>query len=314
MVGHGHMQAIASSGRHNLAAVCDSDPEKLRQAARYHPDAAYSEYKQMLQQSGLDYVVVATHVDMHHPITVEALEHGLHVLCEKPMADSEEHCLDMIQAAEKRNRLLAVNFNTRSSPYFLQVKGLIDAGELGPIRVVRIVYDWSCHQWRPPERLDQFMRNGGPIVDSGVHFFEAVRWFTGREFDRIDACGVILPPYENPQHVIASCRLTDGAIALIEAGWLYTKNTKDSSEILTITVIGDNGTIDYDYRAGTIRYYTKAETRILEAGDTEKHFDIVHEYFAECIQAGSLTRLASGYDGYMATKAALRALASAKGR
>jgi predicted dehydrogenase len=159
----------------------------------------------MLSSVKLNAVVVATHADTHYEITMEALSHGLHVLCEKPMADCVENCQRMVETAEKNNRLLAINFNTRSAPELRTVKQLIDTGEIGKIRVVWFVYDWSAHQWQPPERLEHFMRNGGPIIDSAVHYFEGIRWYTGQEFKRIDAKGVFLSPYDAPQHALTTC-------------------------------------------------------------------------------------------------------------
>jgi predicted dehydrogenase len=313
MVAHGHLAAVAQSKDWHLAAIAEVDPAR-RQAAEthYHPDHSFEDYRTMLASTKLDAVVVATHADTHYEITVDALARNIHVLCEKPMADSMEKCRKMIEAADQNKRLLAVNFNTRSSQEYLQIKGLIDTGEIGKIRVVRFVYDWSAHQWQPPERLENFMKNGGPIIDSAVHFFEGVRWFTGQEFKRIDACGVTLPPYDAPQHAIATCQMVDGAIALVEAGWLFTKRTKDRGDLFNITVIGDDGSIDYNTCDYYIRFWSKTRTEKILCTDQEKHFEFVLGNFAESIRQNKLIVLASGYDGYKATEAAYQALASAK--
>lgn len=103
------------------------------------------------------------------------------------MAESVEDCRRMVNAASEHGRVLAVNFNTRSGPVYRRIKQLIGEGVVGKVRVVRIIFNWSCHQWQPPERLEQFMAGGGPLMDSAVHFFDGVRWYTGQEFVRIDA-------------------------------------------------------------------------------------------------------------------------------
>jgi predicted dehydrogenase len=313
MVTSGHLRALAASKQWQLEALADIDPQRLEAAAAIlKPRATYGHFRDLLGHNGLDAVIVATHVESHYEMTMEALGHGLHVFCEKPMADSQEHCREMIEAARANRRLLAINFNTRCGPHYLTIKRFIDSGELGRVRVVRFVYDWSAHQWQPPARFEAFMAGGGPIVDSGVHFFDGARWFTGQEIDRIEASGVILPPYENPQHVIATCRLSGGAIALVEVGWLYTKRTKDRGSLHAITVIGDEGAAHYDDQTHSIQLYGAKQTQRLEAADQGKHFEIAHAQFAQSIQEGKLVGLASGEDGYKATAAALTALASAK--
>lgn len=312
-VAQGHLEAIGKSPDWHLKAVAEIDSARCRQAAeRFHPDLAFTDYRDLLAVPDLDAVVVATHADTHGPITVEALRQNLHVLCEKPMAASLEECRQMMDAAQSARRLLAINFNTRSSHELRAIKELIDTGELGTIRVVRFVYTWSAHQWQPPERFEQFMRHGGPIIDSAVHYFEGVRWYTGQEFKHIHATGVFLPPYDAPQHAVANCILSDGSIALIEVGWLFTKQTKDTGLILNISVIGDVGTIDYNYNESVIRFWTRSRTERLACPDTGKHFEIVHAKFAESIRAGRLIELASGFDGYQATAAAYQALESAR--
>lgn len=311
--GYGHLPAASTSPHWRLAAVADINPARLAQVAREHPAAApYADYRALLAHPGLDAVVIATHADLHCEIALAALARGLHVLCEKPMAVGLEQCQAMVDASERAGRLLAVNFNSRSAMIYRRIKSLIDAGTVGPIRVVRIVYDWSAHQWQPPERMDNFMRNGGPIVDSAVHFFEAVRWFTGREITQIDAQGVVLPPYEHPQHGIATCKLSDGAIALVEAGWLYTKRTKDQGQLYQMDVIGDEGAISYDIYSNALRAYGMKSTLIEPFDDSDKNFPYVYERFAHSIAQGRLVDLASGLDGLKATDAAYRALASTK--
>ncbi len=312
IVSGGHLSAITNSPKWHLSGIAEIDETRLKQSAeRFKPDYAFNDYRQLLELNELDAVAVATHPETHAQITIDALEHKLHVLCEKPMADSIEKCKKMIASAEKNNKLLAINFNSRSAPQFRTIKRIIDTGVLGTIRVVRIVLNWSCHQWQPIARLEHFMKNGGPIIDSGVHFFEAVRWFTGQEFEAIDAKGVFRPPYDNPQHVIATCKMTDETIALVEAGWLFCKRTKDEGRIHVITVIGDDGTIDYNSWTECVRLYTREETKDIPC-DCGKHFEIVYENFARSIELGELVELASGDDGLRATQAAYQALTSAK--
>lgn len=312
VVAEGHLEALSKSSDWELVALTESNPVRLQSVVeRFQPQQSFSDYREMLAAVAMDAIVIATHVDSHHEITLAALQQGIHVLCEKPMADDIEKCREMCEAATRQERLLTVNFNTRSSEPYLTIKRIVDSGELGRIRVVRFVYDWAAHQWQPPERFQHFMDDGGPVIDSAVHFFEGVRWYTGQECERIDACGAIISPHRHPQHVIATCQLTDGTIALVEAGWLFTKCTKTTGMIYSVSVIGDDGTVDYNADNATIRLWTSTDTQEIACDDLDKHFERVHAAFAQSLRCGKLIGLASGHDGLKATEAAYRALHSA---
>jgi len=313
--GYGHLPTIQSSSRWKLAGIAEvHTPRREEIAAKYKPPIVVADYRELLDRASMDAVAVATHADSHHEIVIAALERGMHVLCEKPMASNLDQCRAMVDAARRANKLLAINFNTRSVAVLREIKRLIDAGAIGRVRVVRFVYDWHAHQWQPPERLENFMRNGGPIIDSGVHFFEGARWFTGHEFTRIDASGVFLPPYDHPQHVVSTCQMSGGAVALIEVGWLYCKKTMDRGMILNYDVIGDDGSISYDGETRNLRVYSTATTEIRKFEDMGKGFDFVYDQFADGIALGKLQALASGEDGLKATAAAYQALDATHGR
>lgn len=312
VAGYGHLPAIRASADFRLVAVADMDAARAQSAAGGGEARAFTDYRELLGLPGLNAVTIATHMDTHHEIAVEAMRRGLHVLCEKPMASTAAQCEAMVRAAERHGRILAVNFNSRSAGIYHEIKRRIDSGVTGTIRVVRIVYDWSAHHWKPIERMENFMRNGGPATDSAVHFFEAARWFTGQEFTRIEASGVTLPPYDAPQHVIATCTMSGGAVALIEAGWLYCKHTRDQSQLYQMDVIGDDGVVSYDIYSGKLRVYGKETTIETPFDGGDKGFPFVYDRFARSIEAGRVLDLASGHDGMMATRAALDALASAK--
>jgi predicted dehydrogenase len=313
VAGYGHLPSIHESPDWTLHAVADVKPEALERAqAQYAPAHAFTDYRELLALPDLDAVAIATHLDTHAEIAVAAAKRGLHVLCEKPMARSEEECRSMVDAAQRAGTLLAINFNSRSAAVYRKIKSVIEEGGLGKLRVTRIVLIWSAHQWQPPERLEKFMQEGGPVIDSAVHFFEAVRWFTGADFERIDAAGAVIAPYENPQHVIASCRLTDGSIALIEAGWIYCRRTETDDSLYQIDVIGDDGTVSYHSQSETLRVYLRDATEVERFSDSGKHFDFVYSRFAESVRGGDLVDLASGEDGLAATVAAYRALAAAR--
>src|SRR5688500_13654686 len=126
--------------------------------------------------------------------------------------------------------------------------------------------------------------------------------------------GVILPPYDAPQHVIAACQLSGGALGLVEVGWLYCKQTRDQGSQFQIEVIGQTGTLSFDAATGQIKVYTQTDTQIIELPDaTNKDFSTTYDLLARSLDDNTLHDLGSAEDGLAATQAAYAALASAKG-
>ena len=142
--GHiGAVQALATEGRAQLAAICDIDESAAKRAA----DAAsgggrptpYRHYQEMLSREQLDVVCIATPHYLHAPMTIAALEAGAHVLCEKPIAISVSEADRMIEAARKAGKQFAVGHQGRFSPSAVAAKRLVGPeGETGEL--VRVAW------------------------------------------------------------------------------------------------------------------------------------------------------------------------------
>ncbi len=311
---YGHLPALVQNKHWHLKAIVDTNEKQLAYAADKFPaEHHFNTVDALWSLEDLDAVVIATHLDSHHELALRAFERGCHVFCEKPMAPTLEQCQAMILAAEKSGKLLAINFNTRSQEIYRVMRDLVHAGLLGPIAVARFAYLWSAHQWQPPQRMASFMAHGGPIIDSGVHFFDGVRLLTGREFTQIHAHGAFVTGDKHPQHVIATCRLEGGAVALVEAGWLYTRNTKETDAIYHVELIGEHGAIRANLVDMTLHIHTADGSEQRHITDKGKDFDWIYDTLAQSIDAGRLIGLASGHDGMKATQAAFTALRSTHG-
>jgi predicted dehydrogenase len=111
-------------------AVCDIWPYKLtlyrnRLRALKHDVTAYEDYKEMLDKEDLDAVIVATPDWMHAPITIAALNAGLHVYCEKEMSNSLDEAKKMVQAARSTGKLLQIGHQRRSNPRYLIAEEIV---------------------------------------------------------------------------------------------------------------------------------------------------------------------------------------------
>ena len=174
-----HMLAVKNHEQAYLAAICDVDEEKLREAGdKMGVEARYTDYRELLHHPGLDAVIIVTPDQLHREMVEESLKVGLHVLCEKPLALLREDLNAIVAASRASDKKLMVGQICRFTPGFAKAKELIDAGELGDIYYVESEYahDYqdilSENGWRSdPDR------NG--VVGGGCHAVDLLRWIAG---------------------------------------------------------------------------------------------------------------------------------------
>ena len=122
-----HMPALAACDLANVVAVCDLIPERADVLAqKYDIPYNFTDYKELLASGLCEAVVVATTNDSHYPITMDALEHGLHVLCEKPLALNYAQAPEMAATVRKKGLVTCVPFTYRYMPSMRYLKQLID--------------------------------------------------------------------------------------------------------------------------------------------------------------------------------------------
>lgn len=168
-----------------LAALCDIKQENLDLAAAEAEKLlgtrprTYTDLAEMAKKEGdLAAVDVVTDPSVHHPIVCQALDLGLHVLVEKPMAITVGACRLMLDAAQRNNRLLSVAENYRRDPSARLVRHLLDSGAIGA------PYMALFHSIGGGDRImitpwRHLKEKGGPLVDMGVHFADLIRYQLG---------------------------------------------------------------------------------------------------------------------------------------
>lgn len=161
----GHLVAIAG-GRRAPALAADYGVDALES-----PEALFA-------RPDVDVVVLATPHTTHLPYTRAAAAAGKHVYTEKPMAVTVAECDGMIAACRDAGVLLTVAKQSRQNPTTVEAKRLIDAGEIGEVRMIRMLsstigWDVSPDSWIGDPK------EGGAYLDWGVHGVDALRWLTG---------------------------------------------------------------------------------------------------------------------------------------
>ena len=181
-MGLGHAGNVLSGkvSRCELAAVCGPTPEKF---ARFPNAKGFTRSEDLIRSGAVDAVLIATPHFSHTPIGIDALQHGLHVLVEKPISVQKADCERLIAAHQDPKQVFAVVFNQRTDPYYRKVRELIRSGELGPIRRI----NWIITNWFRPEVYFKLGRwratwageGGGVLLNQCLHNLDLFQWLFG---------------------------------------------------------------------------------------------------------------------------------------
>lgn len=174
-----HMPALKRLKSADMVAFCDIVIERAEKAAKEYgaPGAkVYLNYKELLADKTIDVVHVLTPNRLHSSITVDALDAGKHVMCEKPMAISSAEAQKMLDAARRNDRKLTIGYQNRQRPDSLYLKKEASDGTFGEIYYAkatairrRAVPTWGVF-------LNEFEQGGGPLIDIGTHALDLTLW------------------------------------------------------------------------------------------------------------------------------------------
>ena len=162
-----------------VVAVCDINRERAENFARqYSITHVYDNHLKMFEDETLDAVSVCVWNNGHAPVSIDALENGIHVLCEKPLATSTELALKMQQAAEEHGCILMPGFCTRYEDGIQLLKTYMDKKMFGNIYYVKATY--LRRNGNPGGWFSDMQRSGGgPVIDLGVHVLDLARYISG---------------------------------------------------------------------------------------------------------------------------------------
>jgi predicted dehydrogenase len=237
-----HAHAYRASPGVRLVAVADPVPGKAdriadRYGAKVVPDLP------ALLDLGVDVVDVCTPPTVHADATVTALEAGRHVICEKPVARTMADARRVVAAADAAPGLLAIGQVSRFEPDHKAARDLVDAGEIGEVRLLKHSTTSMLPGWTEGGWLTDPATSGGPLVDQAVHSFDYARWVIGGRAVRVHAMAA--DSGAGPAtYALATVRYASGAIAHVECGWAHppARGFKLATEI-----VGTKGRITWSY-------------------------------------------------------------------
>ncbi|MBE6371360.1 MAG: Gfo/Idh/MocA family oxidoreductase [Lentisphaerae bacterium] len=176
-----------------LTAVCDHDPEMVEVFRKTYPEFAevkvYSNYKDLIEDPGVQAVFIAVRDQYHEEMAVAALEAGKSVYLEKPMAITIEGCDHILETAYQTGSKLMVGHNMRYMDFVLKMKEIIDSGIIGEIQTVwcrHFISYGSCYfrHWCSEQK-----NCTGLLLQKGAHDIDIIHWLAGGYTERVTAMG-----------------------------------------------------------------------------------------------------------------------------
>jgi len=290
-MGQNHVRIYSEMEGVELAGISDVDFERVDAMATQFNTKPFTDYKEMFAE-GLDAVSVVVPTKLHKQVVLDALEAGLHVLVEKPIADSIENADLMIEAAEKAGKILMVGHIERFNPAVIKLKEIMESGILG--KVVSI----STRRVGP---YNPRIRDVGVILDIGVHDIDIISYLYGRKVNHVYAvAGADIHSFEDHASIIL--RLDHEFAGVVETNWLT------PHKVRRLTAIGINGVAYLDYIDQTVEIHDNGWIRQAKVVESEPLKNEL-EHFIECASTGKAPKTC-GEDGKHALEVAMAAIRS----
>lgn len=304
-IGTVHLGSWREAPGAEVTIACDTDSNAATRAAKEFHAEAHTDWKAMIDGAKVDIVDVCTPPNMHAAVAIRALEHGLNVLCEKPLGRTPEDARAMVDAAERSGKKLMTAFCHRFHPTIVFAKHLIDNDDLGRVVMFRNRFGGYL---KGVENLwfgDPEIAGGGSLIDTAVHSIDLFRFLVG-EVKRASGC---VAAYNPKMRVEDSSALVleseDGAIGVIESSWA----TPDCLNV--VEIYGTAGACIVDYDNNNVRYKT-ADMAVWQTREIEgDRFVAEVEHFADAVR-GVKPQAVTGFDGLRANEVIAQVYASAK--
>ncbi len=276
-IGHAHMEAYRTNPNAKIIAVVDTDIDRAEKFANEIGAKAYKSHREMIQNEKLDGVSLCTVPSSHRDITLDLLDAGIHVLCEKPLALSVVQAEEMINKAAQKNRILLTAFKLRFFEEVIKAKEMISKGELGKPLTFRLMFGGYMDMagtWYSKKEIS----GGGVIMDNGPHAIDLIHYLFGEVANvSVDASDVKNLGVEDTAKL--NLVLKNGTVGTIDLSWPAYVTPQSYLEI-----IGDEGTALLDFSGITYKLKTWGNwKRVLNHSGPDEAFARQIEHFLNAI-------------------------------
>lgn len=284
-----HMAALRTMTAAHLVAVCDVDAARAAEVAHIERCAGYSSVEELLADDAVEAVIVCTPNMTHEALGLQVLASGKHLLMEKPLAMTPDGARAVAREAAEQGLALAVGHSHRFSDQSLAIREVIDSGEIGTPRFVRVVMNggWIWPGWQAWVLNPEL--SGGHSLHNGVHIIDLASWWIGEPATSVFALGqhATSEALEIADYLVMELGFASGASAVCE---ISRGERPRSAGYLELTVVGTEGLVTRTWDAEGVLAWTDAG---LTAWDTDGAASRVFvrelEAFAASVRTGAET-------------------------
>lgn len=216
-----------------------SEPVLQSAASRFHI-AGYTDYRQMIEETRPDLLAVVVPTHLHFTVAAYALERGIHVLLEKPMASTLDEARRLLELARQHNAKLAVGHIERFNPAITQLKHCLVDGELGKI------FHLHARRLGPfPPRI----RDVGVTLDLATHDIDIMRYLVDAEIKHVYAETQRRIHHTREDFVLGIMRFSSGAVGMLDVNWLTPTKVRE------LSITGEKGMFLVNYLTQDLYFY-----------------------------------------------------------
>lgn len=275
-IGRNRLQAIAESNIAAIQVVSDPNTQYAEEALQFAAGAEVLESLPAILNTNVDGVIIATPSALHASQSIEALEAGKAVFCQKPLGRNALEVKAVVEAAEARDVLLGVDFSYRFTNGIKALKAVLDAGELGDVYGVNLVFH-NAYGPDKPWYFDPELAGGGCVMDLGVHLVDLLVWlFNNPEVNEVRSqlfskgkkIEDIVAQVED--YAVAQLLLNDQIAVQLACSWNLPAGV---DAVIEVSIYGTKGGVSFKnvngsfYDFSTERFYGTSREVISTPGD-----------------------------------------------
>ena len=291
-LGRGHLSNLLKIEDVQVVAICDIQKEQFTKVITTNQGTSeavdltgiyqYTDAAQLLDKEELDFAVVALPTYLHEAYSVMALDRGLHVLCEKPMARSLEGCRNMVEAAKRNDKLLSIGQTLRFFFPYKKIKQAYESGEYGKLLRLELSRNsyppiWGWNNW-----FMNFECSGGAAMDLHVHDVDFVNYLLGLPDALLSDAYHVRSGFDciSTQYIY-----NDGPIVHVTGDWNMQESYGFQPDYIAVfenaVITNDDIGFKVCTKDGVLR-----QADFPEATKENKYFDEI-AYFIHCIRTGA---------------------------
>jgi predicted dehydrogenase len=248
--GENHIQGFQQCPETEVVAICRRQEGLAKQLSqRYGIERYYTDFDEMIRSKDIDVVSLAVPNFLHHPMTLSALDHGKHVMCEKPFALDLQQANEMAERAEQKGLVHMIVFNFRFVPAIFRMKELIERGEVGSIRHLSFHWFTRGRGNRDSRFYWRFVRDEagvGALGDTGVHGIDLIHWIFGDLKKLVSHMAVHVPEHKADDETYRKTEVEDSCSFLGEMAngaqvIFHASSVTSCDRFIRLEACGDNG-------------------------------------------------------------------------